>query len=84
MDQSAEPVSPYDAHTGHLSRRMRTSGGRVLLQGPVRPVSVVVIWVLGGNEPQVPFTGDQHPVRALAADAASEPAVLPPESAFRF
>jgi len=28
---------------------------------------VIVIDILAENEPQVPFTGDQHPVQALAA-----------------
>jgi hypothetical protein len=44
--------------------------GRILPQGPVRPVRVVVIDVLAKNQPQVPFTGDQHPVQALAAGTA--------------
>ena len=38
------------------------------MQGPVRPVGVVVIGVLTQDQPQVPFTGNQHPVQALAAD----------------
>jgi hypothetical protein len=40
---------------------MRTSGGRVLLQRPVRPVRVVMIAVLAEDQPQVAFAGDQRP-----------------------
>src|SRR6266536_3306867 len=48
----------------------RVPGRLILLQRPVRPVGVVVIGVLAGDEPQMPFTGDQHPVQAFAAGAA--------------
>jgi hypothetical protein len=40
VDQAAEPVPAQNAHTGHFRRRMRATGGRVLLQCPVRPVGV--------------------------------------------
>ena len=43
---------------------MRAPGSRSVLQRPVRPVSVVVIDVLAGNEPEMPITRDQHPVQA--------------------
>jgi hypothetical protein len=52
---------------------MRTPGGRVPLQYPVRPVRVVVIDVLAQGQAQVPFTGDQHLVQALAAGAGDPP-----------
>jgi hypothetical protein len=32
MDQAAEPVPAQNAYTGHFGRRIRTSGGRLLLQ----------------------------------------------------
>jgi len=32
MDQAAKPVPAQNAHTGHFDRRMRASGGRLLLQ----------------------------------------------------
>ena len=67
MDQAAEPVAAQNAHTGHFGRRMQAPGGRFLLQCPVRPVSVVVIGVLAEDQPQVPLTGDQQAVQALAA-----------------
>jgi AAA domain len=50
-DQAAEPVPPQKAHTGHFSRRMRTPGGRVLLQRPMRPMDIVVIGVLSQDQP---------------------------------
>ena len=31
MDQAAKPVPAQNAHTGHFDRRMRASGGRLLL-----------------------------------------------------
>jgi hypothetical protein len=46
VDQAAEPVTAQNAHTGHFRRPMRTPGGRVLPQRPVRPVGVVVVGVL--------------------------------------
>ena len=46
---------------------MNALGRRVLGQGPVRPVAVVVIGILGQDQPRVPFPGDRHPVQALAA-----------------
>ena len=49
---------------------VHTSGGRVLLQCPVRPVDVAVIGILARDEPQVPLARDQHPVQALAKGAA--------------
>ena len=67
MDQPAEAFPAHNAHTGHSGRRMRPPGGRVLLQCPVGPVGIVMIYVLAEDQPQVPFTGDQHPVQALAA-----------------
>jgi len=70
VDQAAESVSAQNAHTGHFDRRMRTPGGRVLLQRPVRAMRVVVVGVLAEDQPRVPFAGDQHPVQALAAGAA--------------
>ena len=44
-------------------------GRWALLQRPGSPMDVVVIEVLAQDQPQVPFTGDQHPVQALAAGA---------------
>ena len=47
--------------------RTRPPGRRVLVQRPVRPMRIVVIDILTGDQPQVPFAGDQHLVQALAA-----------------
>ena len=46
MDQAAEPVPAQNAYAGHFDRRIRTSGGRLLLQSPVRPVRFAVVDVL--------------------------------------
>lgn len=70
MDQAAEPVPAQNAYAGHFDRRIRTSGGRLLLQCPVWPVRVVVVDVLIKDRPQVLLAGDQHPVQALTAGAA--------------
>ena len=51
MDQPAEPVPAQNTHTGHPDGRLRATGGRMLLQRPVRPVSVVVTGVLAGDQP---------------------------------
>jgi hypothetical protein len=56
-------------HT-HFLRVNRFARRRILVQRSVWPVGVVVIGVLTKDEPQMPFTGDQHPVQALAAGAA--------------
>jgi hypothetical protein len=67
MDQAAEAIPALDTHTGPFSGWMCAASGRVLLQ---RPVLIVVVGVLGQDQPQVPFAGDQHPVQALAAGTA--------------
>ena len=41
----------------------RAPARRSLLQRPVRPLGVAVVDVLVKDESQVPFAGDQHPVR---------------------
>jgi hypothetical protein len=46
VDQAAEPVAAQNVHTGHIRRQMRAPAGRLLLQRPVRPGSVVMIDVL--------------------------------------
>jgi hypothetical protein len=73
VDEAAEPILPENARIRDGCGWVRTPGGRVLVQRPVRPVAVVVIDVLAEDQPQVPFTGDQHLVQALAA-SASDPA----------
>ena len=73
VDEAAEPVTAYNAHTGHAARQMSASCGRVLLQRPVRPMTVVVIDVLAQDQPQMPLAGDQHPVQALTAGTSNPP-----------
>jgi len=47
--------------------RMRASSGRFVLQRPVRPMKVAMVYVLAEDQQQVPLAGDQHPVQAFAA-----------------
>ena len=64
---------------------MVASVGWPLSQASVRPVSVVVIDVLGHDAAQMTFAGDQDPVGALASDAAN-PSLrdrVGPRSAYR-
>jgi len=73
VDQAAEPVPPQNPDTCACGGRTLASGGRVLVQRPVRPMGVVMVGVLAENRLQVPFAGDQHPVQALAP-CAGDPA----------
>src|SRR5215472_6105969 len=68
-DQATKPVPAENPDVRAQSSWIRTPDRRALLQCPVWPVSVVVIGVLAHDQPKVPFTGDQHSVQALAADA---------------
>jgi hypothetical protein len=43
------------------------------VQRPVWPVGVVVIGIFTEDQPQVPFTGDQHPVQALTVGTGNPP-----------
>ena len=51
VDQAAKPVPAQNAHIGLSRWRMRPPCGRVLLQCPVRPVSVAVIDALAQDQP---------------------------------
>jgi hypothetical protein len=69
VDQAAESISPD--YTDVAAGGGRTGvAGWCLVQGLVWPVGVVVIDVVAGDEPWMPFTSDQHQVLALAAGAA--------------
>ena len=46
VDEAAEPIPPENARIRDGCGWVRTPGGRVLVQRPVRPVAVVVIDVL--------------------------------------
>jgi len=62
MDQAAEPVSPQHPDIHAYCRRMRASCGRVLLKCPVRPVRIVMAYVLAEDQPQVPLSAQLiHP-----------------------
>ena len=68
-NQAAEPVPAQNPNICSRSGRIRAPGWRGLLPRPVRAVGVVVVGVLAEVQAEVPFTSDQHPVQALAADA---------------
>ena len=51
VDEAAEPVPSENAHIRRGCGCIGTSGGRVLVQRPVRPVVVVVIDVLAEDQP---------------------------------
>jgi hypothetical protein len=70
VDQAAESVPPEHADACAFRQGIGSPRRRILLQRPVRPVGVVVIGVLAGDEPQMPFTSDQHSVQAFAVGAA--------------
>ena len=69
-DQAAEPVAPHHPDIRAYCGRMRASSGRFVLQRPVRPMKVAMVYVLAEDQQQVPLAGDQHPVQALAAGTA--------------
>jgi hypothetical protein len=66
-DQAAEPVAPHHPDIRAYCGRMRASSGRFVLQRPVRPMKVAMVYVLAEDQQQVPLAGDQHPVQAFAA-----------------
>ncbi len=51
-------------------RRLR---GRSLIEGSVRPVSVVLVHVLGEDGFEMPAAEDEEPVQALSADRGDKP-----------
>jgi hypothetical protein len=69
VDQSAKPVSSQDPHIRIFCGRIGSPRWWVLVQRPAWPVGVVVIGVLAQDEPQMPFTSDQHPIQAFVASA---------------
>jgi hypothetical protein len=62
VDQSAYPVSPQDPYMRAVRGPMGSPRRWVLVQRPVGPMGVVVIGVLAEDEPEMPFTCDQHPI----------------------
>ena len=74
VDQAAEPVPPQNPDLSPGAWYAPRSGGRILMDSPVRPAGVAMAGILAQDQPQVPFAGDQHPVQALAP-AAGDPAL---------
>jgi hypothetical protein len=63
VDEAAEPVTSQNPDTCARGGRTLASGGRVLVQRPVRPMGVatrLMADVLAGDQQQVPFAGDQR------------------------
>ena len=67
MDEAAEPVVPVDRGHGRArpGRRWVPWFGRGEPERTVRPMAVVVGYVLPQNMLQVRVVGDQQPVQAL-------------------
>jgi hypothetical protein len=60
-DQAAEPVSPQNLNAGSRADWIHAPGGRILVQGPMRPMDEVIIDVLTQDVPQVPSTSPPAP-----------------------
>jgi hypothetical protein len=71
VDEPAEPVASRDAHGIAGWRRVGLRVGRVLGEGAVRAVRVVVVDVLGEDGFQVPWAGDEDPVGAHQRTAST-------------
>src|ERR1035438_8205222 len=69
VDQAAEPVASSDAEVVVGRRGGDLGVGWCLAEGPMRPVSVVVIDVLAEDVVQMSPAGDQDAVGALAPRA---------------
>jgi hypothetical protein len=69
VDQSAEHLLSLDpmAMGRDGSETRLASVGWLLIEGPVGSMSVVVLQILGQDDPQVSVTDDQETVEALAA-----------------
>ena len=67
-----QPCPPYMAVTA-CSRDGAVGPGRAELAAAMGSLSVVVGLVLGQDQPQMPFAGDQHPVGDLGSDGEHEP-----------
>jgi hypothetical protein len=73
VDQAAEPVASSDAEVVLRRRGGDLGVGWCLAEGPMRPVSVVVIDVLAEGVVQMSPAGDQDAVGALAPRAGDPP-----------
>lgn len=81
VDQAAEAVPPQNPDISPRDWCAPGSGGRILVECPVRPAGVVMVEVLAQDQPQVPFAGDQHPVRhSRLALAIRRSAIASPEA----
>ena len=71
VDQPAENFMSVNGACG--GRHGGKPRGWLLVQGPVRPMPVVMIYVLVQDVAQVPFVDDQQPIQALPPGRAHPP-----------
>ncbi len=73
VEEAAKPVASSDADVGSLRRDVGPAVGWFLVQGPVRPVAVVVIDVFAEGAVEMSPAGDEDAVGALAPRAGDPP-----------
>jgi len=73
VDEAAEPVASSEADGVVRGRHGDLAVGRLLAEGPVRPVGVVVISVFAEDLVKMSLAGDADAVGALAPDAGDPP-----------
>ena len=72
VEQSAEPVAPLDGIRVARCPLGEWSEGSGLAEGAVRPVAVVMLFVLAQHRCGVPLVGDEDAVEEFATDGADE------------
>ncbi len=65
--------SVFRVGIGDWDDRFGERQGASLIEGSVRPMSVVVLHVLGEDGFEVAASEDEEPVQALSADGADKP-----------
>jgi hypothetical protein len=67
VDHAGKPLTPADGEVAGQRRRCGSPGGRGLVEGAVRPVGVVVIYVDREDVFELAAVDDQDPVEELSA-----------------
>jgi len=75
VDEAAEAIASQRPD-GRAGAWGIGSGGRLLLEEPVRPVGVVVLDELTEYHGEVTRSGDQEVIEAFAAQGADDPSVI--------
>ena len=76
MDESAKDVGSSDEREvgiGDRDHHFDDRRGTPLIEGPVRPMPVVMIHVLGEDSFEMAPVEDEEPVQAFTADGADKP-----------